>query len=328
RQRLRQREPQDVLDATQGAEVVHKPVVVQETPQVAVEQVDYLVCVESGPSGLGLGVSILVTEPLGVQLGDQFVDRGMHPRGHPGDTLPEGAVTRPPNDGDLGRAGPRASDHEPRAQEVCLFRGGVRDQRFLGTQFEFQLFPEEELKVVLEPLGERPGSDNPQDPVICVTEVPDPYEVRIPRVAGGQESQALREFVYFRGLHALRLPDAVAPLLAQADILRVHTPAIARLVSLPEGLDEGVEFVQVDIGEDGTETATLWGTQEGILPFTHPQVAGPQGLPDQPDEPPIGDFPLQEAYQHMVVNFVEARFDVALDDPGYRRPFLSEFPQG
>src|SRR5262249_21423273 len=89
-----------------------------------------------------------------------------------------------------------------------------------------------------------------------------------------------------------------------------------------------VEWVQVDVGEDRAAHAPLWGSDKRAPPFLPPQVARPEGFPDQAEESLVRDPLSQQGDQDVVVDLVEAGLDVALDDPGDTGPLGSELTQG
>src|SRR5262249_56054957 len=74
---------QDVLDAAHGSEVVSEPVVVQQPPVGAVEELDDVLHLQADPARLGSGDAFTITEALLVETFDQLLDRRSHQRAPP-----------------------------------------------------------------------------------------------------------------------------------------------------------------------------------------------------------------------------------------------------
>src|SRR2546425_7075179 len=75
--------------------------------------------------------------------------------------------------------------------------------------------------------------------------------------------------------------------------------------------------------------APLGGTNEAF-PLSPMQVKVPrvQKLPDEVKEALIVDLLAQDTQQHRMVEFVEARLDIAFDNPVHRLPVSPVFSQG
>src|SRR5262249_27652049 len=190
--------------------------------------------------------------------------------------------------------------------------------------FELQRVPEERLNLFLDPLGQAPRAGDADDPVVCIPDVLDPDEVGIAWVSRRERSHLLREVSNLlrhgpAGPRQRPLPAAV-----DQAVSGVPPADSAPLVLLPQPLDEQVEFVEVDVGEDRAAHAPLWGSDKRAPPFLPPQVARPEGFPDQAEESLVRDPLSQQGDQDVVVDLVEAGLDVALDDPGDTGPLGSE----
>ncbi|GAA3369605.1 hypothetical protein GCM10020367_12980 [Streptomyces sannanensis] len=87
-------------------------------------------------------------------------------------------------------------------------------------------------------------------------------------------------------------------------------------------LNELIEPVEIDVGEDGRcHTALGSPTQRGVPPPVF-QVSGPEHGPDQPQEPAIVDLLPEDREHDLVVQAAEAVGDISLDEPARSGPVL------
>src|SRR5947207_2175634 len=76
-----------------------------------------------------------------------------------------------------------------------------------------------------------------------------------------------------------------------------------------------VKFMEVDVGEERAYDASLWRAQPRVLEQPSFHDAGPQEFPDQVDHLSVRDTSPQQLGELPVVDRVEVRADVALNDP-------------
>src|SRR5215468_2966140 len=150
---------QDVLDAAHGSEVVSEPVVVQQPPVGAVEELDDVLHLQADPARLGSGDAFTITEALLVETFDQLLDRRSHQRAPPRTAAPVvPLLVVAVGDQGVRVDGPHL---KPRPEEESLLGLGVGDDRLLPAELQLQHVPQERLNVVLGLLGQDLGPVTP-----------------------------------------------------------------------------------------------------------------------------------------------------------------------
>src|SRR3954453_2938214 len=87
-------------------------------------------------------------------------------------------------------------------------------------------------------------------------------------------------------------------------------------------LDELIQLVEVDVGEDWADHAALRGTAQRRVIFPILQVTCIEQVGEQPQEALIVEFLVRDRQQHRVVDAVETLRYVPLDEPLNPSPVL------
>src|SRR5262245_41099167 len=92
-------------------------------------------------------------------------------------------------------------------------------------------------------------------------------------------------------------------------------------------LDEPVQVVQVDVGQEWADDPTLWRATDGVVVAPVLHVPRLEQALDQPHKPAVVDVSPDDLQQDRVVDVVETPLDIALDEPDRALPRLLDFPE-
>src|SRR3954449_1839682 len=93
-------------------------------------------------------------------------------------------------------------------------------------------------------------------------------------------------------------------------------------------LDELIQLVEVDVGEDWAYHAALRGAAQRRVIFPILQVTCVEQVGEQPQEASVVEFLAQDREQHRVVDAVETLRYVTLDEPLDPSPVLGDLSEG
>ena len=75
--------------------------------------------------------------------------------------------------------------------------------------------------------------------------------------------------------------------------------------------------MQIDVGKERRNDTTLWSATVGFVVFPILQISGFQKFVNQLHQPGILDFVMNQAHKNIMVDIIEATFDVAFNKPPY-----------
>src|SRR5207247_2437520 len=116
--------------------------------------------------------------------------------------------------------------------------------------------------------------------------------------------------------------------LLQRLVVRVVLASFTAVVRWQElSTDELVQPVQIDVREDGAHDSSLRRTAQSgvILPIF--EIACPEQVLNKPQKTAIVELFAEHRQQDLVVNVVEAPFDVALNEPHRTCPLSVDIPK-
>ena len=93
------------------------------------------------------------------------------------------------------------------------------------------------------------------------------------------------------------------------------------------GFDKLVQFIQIQVGEDGTDNGPLGGTAVGLVPAPIFEISRFEESTDETNEAFILDGFSQDGEQQFMGKRVETFRDIALDEPNTSHPVVVDFPQ-
>ena len=173
------------------------------------------------------------------------------------------------------------------AEEPSRARSGVGEQRLVRRQFQLEVITKERRQPRLDLLGFGLRSGEPEQGVIRVAHVPQPPVARIARVLAGQTAQPPAQRPH---LGAVTAPAGSCDRMLHLTVGRIACPAFPSGVLRDQHrLDEDVQPVQIDVGQDRGSDTTLRRAAERGAPDPVLQVSGRQHVAHQPQEPVVVD---------------------------------------
>src|SRR5438067_3075896 len=101
----------------------------------------------------------------------------------------------------------------------------------------------------------------------------------------------------------------------QGVVFGVRLPSCSIVIDREESLlDKSVQTIEVDVREYGTHYSALRRTAERRIEFPFLEISSHEHLTDEPEEPAIMDCLGQYLQQDLVVQTVETRRDISLDE--------------
>ncbi len=172
-----------------------------------------------------------------------------HGRGHVQNDRPVERTTIAPVAGRwASRSAVAARDRDLIAEEPGPLGAGMGDQRLVRRQFQLEVITQERRQPLLDLLGFGLRSGEPEQGVVGVTAVAQPPIARIIGILAGQ---AVQPPVERPRLRAVTVPAGSCDRLFHRAVLRVTGPEPASGVFRDQDrLDEDVQLVQVDVGQD------------------------------------------------------------------------------
>ena len=122
------------------------------------------------------------------------------------------------------------------------------DQRLVLGEFQFEVVAQELGQALLDLFGFSLGAGEPEQMVVCVSAIPQSPVSRVVRVGAGQADhpppQCPRQW-------AVTTSPGLGQLVLQVEVGRITRPASpSGVLRNQDRLDELVQFVQVDRGQD------------------------------------------------------------------------------
>ncbi len=210
-------------------------------------------------------------------------------------------------------------------EKPCRPGAGVGDQRLLLGEFQLEFVTQELRQTAFDLLGFGLRSGESKEMVIRVANITQPPIFRIVRIRARQAGHPLTQCP---GLGPVTAPAGFRQQILRLQICRVSGPALSIGVLRDQNfLDELVQLVQVDVGQDRGSHSALRRSGERGAPFPVLQVSGRQHVAHQPQEPLVMDLLAEDRQQDLVVQAAEAVGDVPFDEPGSPGPGVGHLPQ-
>ena len=170
----------------------------------------------------------------------------------------------------------------------------------------------------LDSFGFGPGPKESQEEVIRVPDIVQAAEARVLCFLGGHPLELFLQLVCLlpvaEGLLLFLLP-------LDAAVGMTFLPSFSSGIFWKERLlDPLVQSVQVDVGEQGANDATLGRAAQGGVIVPLGQITCLEQVGYQPQEAVIGDLLLEDRQQHRMVDVVETSLDVPFDEPPHPAP--------
>src|SRR6266700_4780437 len=164
------------------------------------------------------------------------------------------------------------------------------------------------------------------EPIVSVANIFQASEVGVGRVlrrkllCGFAQRSCFLRFAFFSHLPCPPVQFVVAWM--------GFTPVSFGVSRNERGFDVLVELVEVDVGKNGADDASLWRSTVGGLVLPVFQVACFEQSTNQAQEAPIVDVLRQRGKQQIMVQAVKAGGDISLDEPGGPKPAAINFLEG
>src|SRR5262249_37662975 len=92
--------------------------------------------------------------------------------------------------------------------------------------------------------------------------------------------------------------------------------------------DEPIQLIEVDVGQQRTDDPALRRPTLGLVPLPVFHIPRAEQPSEEAKHSVIVEISPDDVEQHIVVDVVEAAFDVPLDEPDGPCPFAVDFAQG